>query len=303
MEILHRYGDRYITPPETLPADGLPDHFYAPITFPKLDHPATQADVDQGRAIFALPPEADARIFSLAKFPMAARYHASGDSSGMQGYYDAQGREKMRPTYSNNGNVWQAEEGMVDGKRTRFYGFAGGHSLARLSAEDIEFVPEFSCGKLQGGFDIVSSFDGSPDVVKNGPKIGQPILFSVQLYKSSGIDQKVPETLYRAKEKSIASGAEVHLYRRKEVHPDEIVELSNSAPGWTELPLKPLSHFDAQTPNQILAPGQAAKLMAFDLNDFFNITQPGEYYLLFKFDQAKLKFTGGTSDGIPFEVK
>ncbi len=87
------------------------------LVFPKLDQPATEADVESGNAIFSLASLGDARVVELPIRPSKARWK------------------------QQEGTVWQAEEIVIDGSPRRFFGFVGPHVVARVVAEEIELLP------------------------------------------------------------------------------------------------------------------------------------------------------------------
>lgn len=128
---LDHWGDRY----QPL-ADVRPDgpRVEARFQLPRLDRPATAEDVEQGRAIFALSG-AEVRPVELPQFPQMARWTTLDKFPlGRPG----QAPDQIR--FDRAGYVWQAEEALVDGKRQRFYGFVGNHIIAKVPAEEIEFL-------------------------------------------------------------------------------------------------------------------------------------------------------------------
>ena len=108
---------------------------HAGIYFPTLDHPATENDVKQHRAIFAL--DGERRVLKMPAFPITAYWSPHGIGPAVL-------REKHGwPHSSDNvaiGTVWQAEEQLVDGKWERWFGFAGAGRVARVPASELEFI-------------------------------------------------------------------------------------------------------------------------------------------------------------------
>ena len=105
--------------------------------------PATDADVAATTAIFALHGDA-VRIVSLPAWPAKAKWVTFKDYPiQIQGETDSKtGVTKYIDGFRNEGFIWQAEEVQVDGKWQRFYGFVGPHVIARVPADQIEFLKD-----------------------------------------------------------------------------------------------------------------------------------------------------------------
>lgn len=115
----------------------------AVLAFDPLDHPATPADVREGRAIFSLDA-AEARIWPMPSFPMKARWTAQeiADDDPARNRYGTFGKQPTAPfKWLPEGTIWQAEEVQENGKWRRYYGFVGHHTMARVPAEEIEILP------------------------------------------------------------------------------------------------------------------------------------------------------------------
>jgi hypothetical protein len=124
MTFLKTYGDRFTDqPPRGERAQ--PFEKSAHLAFPILDHPATKADVRAARAIFSLEGEGEVRRVELPALPIKAKWLPPDDAPA-DGALD--------------GWVWQAEEVRNDGRWERYYGFVGGHIIARFPASSIELA-------------------------------------------------------------------------------------------------------------------------------------------------------------------
>lgn len=311
---LEKYGARYNVTPNN---PGEPDYRHGPdgiaaqLWFPRLDHPAVEADVQNGTAIFALPAAAKPRLWPMPQYPLKARWTALKDFSENAGYGDEMGRHSVKTEFKNEGRIWQAEEGFIDGKWRRFFGFAGSHHIERVPAEEIEFPAKWPWQELSNGFDCQIADDGVVSAQKP-LKPGESLPITIKLRNRRGIDQKAPSTLYKPGIKSFAAGVDIHLYRKIATAPGEIVKetgdkkttKSNAAPGWTELPpkMKKIAHFDAPEPAQKLAPMDEIQAASCTLGDFYDFSAPGDYYIEITFDPAKTKFAGGTTNYIKFRV-
>ena len=49
-----------------------------------------------------------------------------------------------REAYDREGLIWQAEEVLQEGKWRRYYGFVGNHVIAKVPAEEVDLLDEFS---------------------------------------------------------------------------------------------------------------------------------------------------------------
>ncbi len=113
-----------------------------------LSQPATAADVNAGKVIFSLEDvSSERRIVSLMNRPQPARWATLQQFPINRIVFQP---ERYLPPFTNTGDVvtafdqtgviWQAEEAKVDGRWQRYYGFVGRHIIARVPAEEIEFV-------------------------------------------------------------------------------------------------------------------------------------------------------------------
>jgi hypothetical protein len=219
---------------------------------------------------------------------------------------DAFGKESIFPVYENQGRVWQAEEGLVGGKWQRFFGFVGAHCIARAPAAEIDFPAKWPWNELDNGFDCRLASDA--DRVKNPLSPGQPFLLTLELRNRRGIDQPAPDTLYNAATKALASGVELHLYRKTEPAPGELVpeaqDLRKRASNWAEVPPNgEPAHFNLVSSLHALAPTEAREVMSFNLADFYDLRAAGQYVVEIHFDLKSLKFTGGESNSRAFSIK
>jgi hypothetical protein len=109
----------------------------------KLDRLATMQDVAAGQAIFFSSVSTEnGRVVALKTFPQSARWRTLTDFPIQEnGLPDlATGEPTRIRSFDRDGSIWQAEEVLVDGQWKRYYGFVGRHIIARVSAEEIEFV-------------------------------------------------------------------------------------------------------------------------------------------------------------------
>lgn len=108
----------------------------------KLDHVGTKEDVVAGRAVFSLTDTASAvRTIALPKLPMRATWKTLEAFPVVAiGPDDPEtGKPVLIKSFDQKGELWQAEEGFIDGRWQRFYGFVGSHIIAKVPAAEIEF--------------------------------------------------------------------------------------------------------------------------------------------------------------------
>ncbi len=144
LAFLERWGDRFrYTPLQDMLDFGFPDRDSGRLTFPQLDHPATDADVTATTAIFSLHGD-PVRVVPLAVWPAKAKWVTLKDYPvQLQGQTDMEtGVTKYYDDFLNKGYVWQAEEILQNGKWERYYGFVGHHVIAKVAADQIELIKD-----------------------------------------------------------------------------------------------------------------------------------------------------------------
>jgi len=136
ISLLDRFGDCYRLLPTVSP-DRIQHSFNEPeFHLSQLDHAATPDDAKNGRAIFSLHDgNSEVRQAELPRFPQMARWKTL-DKFPIR-YH---GKKGETTEYDRAGYIWQAEEILIDGKWQRFYGFVGNHIIAKVPAEEIEFL-------------------------------------------------------------------------------------------------------------------------------------------------------------------
>ena len=139
-EFLDRWGPAFRESGPPVEEFGGPSH-KAKFRLPKLDAPATEEDVEAGRAIFSLRKEgAEVRLVPLPTRPQAARWKTLTDFPVQTlGPVDpATGKPTRVKAFDQEGVIWQAEEVLVEGVWRRYYGFVGRHVVGRVPAEEVE---------------------------------------------------------------------------------------------------------------------------------------------------------------------
>ncbi len=161
-EYLRHYGSHFS--PEAPPGENDFPHPKAHLRFPSLGRPATAEDVREGRAIFSLEDEGEARVVALpGGFPRRARWVTLQDFP-----IDRQlGNGQIRRDYLQDGWIWQAEEVRKDEGWERFYGFVGHATIARVPAAEIEFPGSVGKKPIAGESRLKPSDD--PPSPRHGP--------------------------------------------------------------------------------------------------------------------------------------
>jgi hypothetical protein len=142
LAFLERWGNRFrYTPLQSTLDFGFDDRDSGRMTFPKLDRPATDADVAATTAVFALHG-GPVRVVALPTWPAKAKWTGPKDHPALiPGKTDLKtGAAKHTEEDRREGFVWQAEEVQVNGKWERYYGFVGPHAIEKVPAKEIEFI-------------------------------------------------------------------------------------------------------------------------------------------------------------------
>lgn len=108
----------------------------------KLEQVGTKDDVAAGRAVFSLTDTASTvRKVALPELPVQARWKTLRSFPVVAlGANDPEtGKPVLRRSFDQKGEIWQAEEVLIDGRWQRFYGFVGSHIIAKVPAAEIEF--------------------------------------------------------------------------------------------------------------------------------------------------------------------
>jgi len=274
-EFLERYGERLADAGE---ADLPPDYSRPRIgpLFPKLDHPATADDVRKGLAIFSLEGEGQARTWPLPARPIKARWTTLKDYGYMQQYADIKtGKAGKRLAYDQEGQVWQAEEVLKEGRWERYYGFVG-RRLARVPASEMEFPEDwYSWGALSGPIDCRVSLPGA---AAGGLAVGRPIVVALGLRNRSGLEREVPTDLYHPDGPALRCGLALALSfaATDAAHPSG---RGGAPPEWEDLAPRITGDFAPGDARRALAPAESFEAGRLDLNDWFPITRPGLYRL------------------------
>jgi hypothetical protein len=259
------------------------------IAFPHRDAPADAEHVRQGKAIFSLAADGTARVVRLPAFPLEARWTTLKEFFVKN--YDFKRSTSVRSSrtyFLQQGNVWQAEEVLKDGKWQRYYGFAGSHCVARVPAEEIEFpapregfmqgvgwVKEHGWIEIPGGMDarlLVPSLPVEPDW-DGAPRFAAdtPLRLSLAVRNRSGLDRRVPWPL---------AGMRLRLWHSPEVvsRKGALEPFAQRETDWAEMPAK-----SAPRPNgaagQSLGPAAESTVATVDLLDMFDFREPGFYRL------------------------
>lgn len=136
---LNRYGTRlvrvnHLSIPPLYGHDGGSGLDYLGPAFPIRTHPATEADVREKRAVFALRGDKIRAVSELpAPLPLEAMWNNDPDANVAL-------RSDGKTVPWSRGYIWQAEE-IYDGRKwVRYYGYVGPHSLAKVPASEIQIT-------------------------------------------------------------------------------------------------------------------------------------------------------------------
>jgi hypothetical protein len=278
-QFLQRYGDLYQYQPND--SEEYDIFHKARIHFPKLDHPATQGDVDQNRAIFSLGGER--RLWQMPAFPMKAYWTTLKDDRE-QG---VQSNGKKVIVYNTEGKIFQAEEIDVNGQWQRFFGFVGLHHIAKVPAAEIEFtsyrrplVPHFE-GILSGPPTAVPS--GAMFPAFSSIKVGDPMPITFKVRNINGADQKLPAVLTppTTDGKTFPTGLTVVLLHTNTLlQAETLFRSAVDSIKWESVPLKSQTASAAMpVPSPILGPEEEYTVSNLNLRDLFDLSRVGTYRL------------------------
>jgi hypothetical protein len=278
-EFMRRYGPRLAYDPSN-ERDSWGDDA-TQMTFPARTKPATRADVNRGEAIFSMEGEPGTVTFVPLAFPVPARW-AANERHPFSRRHWRDNEWVFSRGYHQDGRVWQAEDHTTGGNTTRYYGFVGRFECARVSADELEFP----AGKRERWSEISNGLDvrlsepgivrrkGVIEITRLGPE--SPLVVSVELRNRKAVPRDVPGEVVRSDPSRLARGITVHLsrakhggLRRNPRNPDDKTELTALAP------LHDRAFVAADTRN--LEAAEVWEAGTFDLHDFFDIADGGQY--------------------------
>ena len=247
------------------------------LKLPILGKPATRDDVASGRAIFSLEGLGATRLASMPGLPQPASWVTLKDSP--VGGTSADGVEHL--WYDTDGYVWQAEEVKKGDAWERFYGFVGHHVIERAPAAEIEFRGEWRWSPLKGGLDATTAMvDSRP----TGYEPGRPVLVKALIRNRLGVAHSSPTEFIRpgpGGKPALRKGMKLALWYTgrggSRAHLAGLVEPSD------QLKPKRDAHFEPGQDSRLLAPLESFEAMQLDLNDWFDLTKPGIYFVAVRF--------------------
>lgn len=304
---IRQYGARY-----RVPAPGTEWLDRPSLVFTELGRPATREDVANGRAIFSLEGRGQTRQWPMPKRPMDAEWPSCNVFPRYTAHWDPKTKKSIRTVYRDTkGKVWQAEEVFEDGTWKRYFGFAGRYCVATVAAQDVEFAAERPWQKMGGGLDCQVSRPGMERrdgiVTIRSLDVGDPLPVTVKLRNRLGVTQTVPSAFYRADDEggpSLRSGIELSLRRRPLLAPpgDHQPAMRREAEPeqWTAVPAKRTSRFRDPGRGRPLEPCEELVAFTVDLNDWFDIREPGRYRLQITFSSQEDGFIDGKTPETTF---
>jgi hypothetical protein len=280
---LEQYGERYeydrTAVYEDIFGQARPTAIFSP-----LDRPATEEDLREGNAIFALSGER--RLVPLPGRPLKALWISYQDAPYAATTYK-DGRNETTVHYQKECAVWQAEEVLRDGVWERWFGVVAPHGFARVPAAELEMLPDrypYSWTKLGTGLSL-RLCDGGDRAAVEGitilPEIGPgtPLEFRVELFNSTGTARSLPN---RA----------LHFAIVAEHAQGQIAERESSmarAPDNTRWNSLPLAEFTTPgLPTNEMELGATVEIFRFDLRKIAEIVAPNWYRVKLRFDDPEI---------------
>jgi len=297
-DFLEQYGGcfRYTRDPNVM-ADS-PSVEDARFTLRPLKRPATLEDVRRGRAIFSLEGEGGPTRVVQGTRRTAARWTALKDYPVLCRYSDPYTYEP-RPVveYDQSGGIYQVEEVQTAAGWLRYYGFVGRYTVARVPAEEIEFLFYGPGVVLRDRFVCWVESPECPDepgVTPLEPKtrLGEALPVSVWVFNRTGLDQPAPrfhDVETSSDRPAGAIGCRVRLFRAR--NSDGFPPVwdarwavpafggmnENRWADWVELkPASPRGFSMPQTERTVGA-GTCLNVARWDLSRRFELREPGWY--------------------------
>jgi HEAT repeat protein len=263
--------------------------------FTELSHPATQADVDRGAAVFTFQGVGPARVWKLPKCPIFCEWSSLKDFP-----FENNASET---NFDDFGNILQAEELQVNGRWKLYFGFICKHGTAVVPADEIYLsFNDCDCNssspvnweELPGGTDLGVLAPGRK--TQNGatgrPKlnIGDPLLVELSVRNRRGIAQTVLGDIFRDQKNggpAFHNGMSLFLARApfNSKNPDPNYPRTED---YKPVDLICSNRFDSARPGPFLATGETQLVATLNLRDWFKVSLPGYYQFHFEFDPAQL---------------
>ena len=301
IKILKQYGNNYSYSPKYglgwNKGDGT--RHQAIMHFAPLGHPATEADVKAGRAIFALPANSHPRVVTLPNpFPLTAiwtAWKAKPTTVGLNG--------RVVHTYDQVGRIWQAEECTENGVTKRYYGFVRAGVLAKAPAEEIEFGFSFANEPIKGELEFKTKMQKT--ILVSGRdqfKVGEPITFQFTLQNPHGTDLTLPLALSAKTLEQPPKFVTFDLHRLTVASTGDIINDAwngkLASKNWKPLMTKPITE-KFETKTFTFSPTQTMKVGALRLDQIANLTR-GIYVIRFHLNDAR--FSAADPQADVFEI-
>jgi len=250
--------------------DSHPSRPLVHLRFPALDHPASEPEVAQGRAIFSL-----AGTVRIVKgiAPMPARFIGAQDVPG-----ESEAVRWRRSTYASLGAVWQIEEQkQPDGSWKRFYGFAGPGMLAAIPADKIELLfrsPNWKA--FNNSTDYSIGFEGIAGREVPRFKVGSLPAFQVKVRNRLGTDRAVStHLLMQGKDGRLdeAASISIGIFRQPDQVKTQTVKFE-----WPEVkPKIPIAEIASDRSPKMLATLEEALAGTVNLRSAYPLDKLGMY--------------------------
>ena len=285
---LRQYGSRYREKMRSYNLAAGKPHLH----FEVLKQPATNRDYEAGKAIFCLEGQSKTRTWQLPASPyteeITATWRLPKDKEHSEERPSVEGISgKARKYLGGHGRVYQAEEVLEDGQWRRYVGFVGKYLVAKVPAEEISF----NQWNLSGEF--VLRLSPSWIVYHKDHRrvrrleIADHLQVTLQICNNRGVLQKLPPSFRQkedSKEPSVIEGLEFELQHR----PSSGLRFSSpfssgSEQPWKDVPLVNEPSIPKSSLQRNLKTGEIIDLFTLDLNDCYDIYEPGDYRFGIKF--------------------
>jgi len=208
----------------------------------RLDRPATQADLDAGRAVFTLGRAHATRVAALPAYPTPVAWVQPDRATVL-------------------GLAWQAEERLERGGWRRYIGLLSDAGPAMAPAEQIEYPAPLSEGW--------TSLAGGLDARLDGPSPDQPTSVSLWLRNRRAVPLRTHEVWLRPTAEGLAAlrrGLTLTVTGEPTNPPNPLLDTAQGFPDEGRL--------------RDLSPGQTLNAGRLDLRRVFGELAPGRYTLV-----------------------
>jgi hypothetical protein len=250
---------------------------HAWVAFPQRKQPATRAEAAKHDAVFSLEGLGPTRIVDLPQTPTAGKWVTHRDLPIRQRFI-REGKLAVERGFFQDGFIVQAEEVQINGRWQRYYGFEGANRIAKVPAQEIEFVANDYYRyrrwlRFTGKFEArLAPPKGMVDPDELGPPrrlLGKSIPVRLTVRNAAALPESVPDFSRHIQLKAWYSPA---IIARQGM----LVPAADQDAGWHDVAAK-AGEFSQVIVGRKLNPGEELTIADIDLSAWFDLNRPGFY--------------------------